>query len=67
MRDWRILCIFLAAFWLWHALFTVAAGGKLDPFGTVYGDYFYFENLLSFWVPPLLIAGIYFWKLRKNA
>ncbi len=57
--------IVLAIYWLWHALFVVAATGTFDPRGYVSGT-FYLENFLSLYVPPALIALLIYLRHRKT-
>jgi len=65
-KRWtRTLIIVLAVYWLWHALMVFAATGTLDLRGYAMGD-FYFENLLSLYVPPALIAFIIYRRRRTD-
>ena len=66
MERWRKpLILLLAGFWLWHALMVFAATGSLDPRGYAMGT-FYLENLLSLYVPPLLIFFLIYMRRRKT-
>ena len=64
-RGTKTLIILLAGYWLWHALVVLAATGSLDLRGYAMGT-FYLENLLSLYLPPILIALLIYRRRRKT-